>query len=423
LLAIAWALSRLPLYLFCTTRLWNVITQATYDVHLYQSWYVRFLSHGVFPAATSWQYPPGAAAVFWLPAQFPGDYLHDFALLAVCADLVVLIMLIWRACHGGSLLGAFYWTVGVPLAGPLLAMRFDVYSVAFAVAALCVARTPAGRGVLAGVGAMIKIWPAAVLLGLPPGELRRGATALGATGAAIAGSFAFFMPGALGFLAHEGGRGVEVESVVATPFLIARHFGWHGVVTLTYGSFQLSGTHVALAGYASTFCLVLSVIAAAGWRLLIVRGRLRWRPEFQADAPLAATLLFISISRVLSPQYLLWVTGLAACCLAAGRSTQRPVAVALLVVDVLTTVVYPLGFAPMIAGSDLMTVTVAVRNGLLLVITLWSCWRLLRASLAESAKAAMRQDPSIHPSMTSPAPLAPAAPVGRELTNNVTFKK
>ena len=383
LLAITWALSRLLLYLFCTTRMWNVITQATYDVHLYQSWYVRFLSHGVFPAATSWQYPPGAAAVFWLPAQLPGDYLHDFALLAVCADLVVLIMLIWRACHGGSLLGAFYWTVGVPLAGPLLAMRFDVYSVAFAVAALSVAGTPARRGVLAGVGAMIKIWPATMLLGLPPGELRRGAVALGATAVAIVGSFACFMPGAFGFLAHQGGRGVEVESVVATPFLIARHFGWHGVVALTYGSFQLSGTHVALAGYASTFCLVLSVIAAASWRLLIARGRLRWRPEFQADAPLTATLLFIATSRVLSPQYLLWVTGLAACCLAAGRSTQRPVAVALLAVDVLTAVVYPLGFAPMIAGSDLMTVIVAVRNGLLLVVTAWSCWRLLRASLAD----------------------------------------
>ena len=86
---------------------------------------------------------------------------------------------------------------------------------------------------------------------------------------------------------------------------------------------------------------------------------------------------------MLSPQYLLWVTGLAACCLAAGRSTQRPVAVALLAVDALTTVVYPLGFAQLIVGSDLMTVVVAVGNGLLLVITVWSCWRLLSASLAD----------------------------------------
>ena len=383
MLAIAWALSRSLLYVFATARMWNVITQATYDVHLYQSWYVRYLSHGVFPGASSWQYPPAASVVFWLPAQFPGDYLHDFALLAICADLAVLIMLIWRARHGGSLLGACYWTVGVPLAGPLLAMRFDVFSVALAVAALCVAGAPIGRGALAGVGAMIKVWPATVVLGLPPGQWRRGAVAFGATAAAIVGSFVCFMPRALGFLAHQGGRGVEVESVAVTPFLIARHFGWHGVVALQYGSFQLIGAHVVLAGYAAEFGLVLSVVAAASWRLLIARGRLRWRPEFQADAPLAATLLFISTSRVLSPQYLLWVTGLAACCLAAGRSTQRPVAVALLAVDVLTTVVYPLGFARLITGSDLMTVVVAVRNGLLLVVTVWSCWRLLRASLAD----------------------------------------
>jgi hypothetical protein len=391
--------------------MWHVITQATYDVHLYQSWYFRYLSHGVFPAAVSWQYPPGAAAVFWLPAQFAGGYLHNFALLAICADLLVLIMLVWRARHGGSLLGACYWTVGVPLAGPLLAMRFDVFSVALAVAAVCMAGMPIGRGVLAGVGAMVKVWPATVLLGLPPGELRRGAAAFVATAVAVVGSFACFMSGAFGFLANEGGRGVEVESVVVTPFLIARHFGWHGVVALQYGSFQLIGAHVALAGLASTFGLAVSAMAAASWRLLIARRRLWWRPEFQADAPLAATLLFITTSRVLSPQYLLWVTGLAACCLAAGRSTQRPVAVALLAVDALTTVVYPLGFPQLIAGSDLMTVVLAVRNGLLLVVTAWSCWRLLRASVAdrENRQFAPEFPRQVHPSMTPPDPLVPTS--------------
>jgi Glycosyltransferase family 87 len=409
LLAIGWVSSRSLLYVFATTRLWDVITRATYDVHLYQSWYARYLAHGVFPGANSWQYPPGAAVAFWLPAQFPGDYLRDFALLAIGADLAVLVMLIWRARRGGSLLGACYWTVGVPLAGPLLAMRFDVFSVALAVAALCVAGAPIGRGVLAGAGAMIKVWPATVVLGLPPGQVRRGAVAFGATAAAVVGSFVFLMPGALGFLDHQGGRGVEVESVAVTPFLIARHFGWHGVVALQYGSFQLAGAHVALAWYAAEFGLVLSVMAAGSWRLLIARGRLRWRPEFQADAPLAATLLLISTSRVLSPQYVLWVTGLAACCLAAERSTQRPVAVALLAVDALTTVVYPLGFARLIEGSDLMTVTVAVRNGLLLVVTAWSCWRLLRASLAESRKATVRPASSLHPGMAPPGPLVPTS--------------
>ena len=81
-----------------------------------------------------------------------------------------------------------------------------------------------------------------------------------------------------------------------------------------------------------------------GWRLLIAGGRARWRPEFAADAPLAATLLFLVASPVLSPQYLLWVVGLAAACLASGRTTQRPVALAVLAAAGLTQLIFPIGW-------------------------------------------------------------------------------
>ena len=120
--------------------------------------------------------------------------------------------------------------------------------------------------------------------------------------------------------------------------------------------------------------------AVLGWRLLIASGRARWQPELAADAPLAATLLFLIPSPVLSPQYLLWVTGLAAACLATGRTTQRPVALAVLAAAGLTQVIFPVGWPSLLAGSGAVTCVLAARNGLLVVAAALSCQRILRAT-------------------------------------------
>jgi hypothetical protein len=102
-----------------------------------------------------------------------------------------------------------------------------------------------------------------------------------------------------------------------------------------------------------------------------------WRPEFAADAPLAATLLFLVASPVLSPQYLLWVTGLAAACLATGCTTQRPVALAVLAAAGLTQVIFPIEWPSLVYGSDAITGVLAARNVLLAVAAALSCWRIL----------------------------------------------
>jgi hypothetical protein len=182
------------------------------------------------------------------------------------------------------------------------------------------------------------------------------------------------------FLAHQNARGVEIESVAATPFMIWRQAGWPGTVVYRFGAYQLSGGHVALAQDASGLGLVVAAAAVIGWRLLIAHGRARWRPEFAADAPLAATLLFLVASPVLSPQYLLWVTGLAAVCLATGHTTQRPVALAVLAAAGLTQLIFPLGWHSLVTGSDAVTGVLAARNLLLAAAAALSCWRILSAT-------------------------------------------
>ena len=296
-----WLVSRTVLYLRVTA------PHMSGDVGIYQRWYACCLAHGTFPVGDPmWQYPPGAALVFWLAGRLPGNYVDNFVALAIVCDLAITVVLSARARRGGSMAGAWFWVCAVPSLGAVTVARFDVVPVALSVAAVCLAGQGGARGALIGAGAAIKIWPVTLLAGTPPGQWRRDLAAAAAALAAVCVAF----PGAVvSFLTHQAARGVEIESIVATPFMIWRQAGWGGTVVYQFGAMQLSGWPVALAQDASFVGLVLAGVAVVGWRLFTASGRARWRPEFAADAPLAATLLFLVVSPVLSAQYLIGSSG------------------------------------------------------------------------------------------------------------------
>jgi glycosyl transferase family 87 len=347
------------------------------DAGIYQHWYACCLSHGSFPVHDPmWQYPPGAGLVFWLPGRLPGGYVTDFVFLVLGCDLAITLMLWARARRGGSVAGAWYWVCGAPLLGVVAVTRFDMVPVALSVAAVCLAGRAGARGALIGAGAVVKAWPVTLLAGTPPGQGRRTVAVAAAVVAAVC---ALFAGATASFVAHQAARGPEVEAVTATPLMLWRLAGWPGSAVYQFGSYQLDGRYAAVALDASRVGLVLVTAAVLGWRLLVAAGRARWRPEFMADAPLAATLLFLAASPVLSPQYLLWAAGLAAACLATGRTTQRPVALAVLAAAGLTEFVFPIGWPSLLTGSAVITAVLAARNTLLLVAAVLSCWRILRA--------------------------------------------
>jgi len=388
LLAVLWGIwlaTRADLYLVATAPHLNG------DVGIYQQWYACCLSHGRLPAADPmWQYPPGAALAFWLPGHLPGGYVDAFVLLMVGCDLAVTLMLLAAARRGGSMAGSWYWTAAVPLLGTTAVTRFDVVPVALSVAALALAGRPGVRGALIGAGAAVKVWPVTLLAGTAPGQRRRGLAAAAVVIAAVCVPFA----GTLGSLvAHQHARGPEVESVAATPFMIWRQAGWPGTVVYRFGAMQLSGPHAALALDASRAALVLAALAVLAWRLRVDTGRAMWRPEFPADVPLAATLLFLVASPVLSPQYLLWAAGLAAACLATGRTTQWPAALATLAATGLTQLVFPMGWYRLLAGSEMFTVILVARNAVLVAAAVLSCRRILAATApADSGQGEVQPD-------------------------------
>ncbi len=398
----AWGATRLVLLLF-VLKVWVFPgPDVTSDVSvIYRDWY-EILRSGTFPLNdVTWQYPPAAAFAILSPALLPFlEYATAFFVLACLADLAVLALL-WHAGRGSgrSPRGAWVWVVGVPLLGPTVYARYDVMVTAVAVAALLAAgRHPRVAGALVGLGALLKVWPALVLLGMR-GRAPWAAAALGAAG--LAGLFAVTMPGAFAFLTFQRDRGTEVESLGALVFHVARHFGWDGQVLLNYGSVEFLGPHV---GTVSTVALALTALAF-GWLLLWRLAASRFAAHTAADAAFTAVLMFTVTSRVVSPQYLVWLVGLAAVCGCFRASRMRVPAALVLVASLVTVLEFPLYFAQVVASDPFGVALLFVRNGLLVAAALVAARVLWRDTVPRGradAQGRLSRTPSADTPATAP---------------------
>ncbi|MEU7021000.1 glycosyltransferase family 87 protein [Streptomyces sp. NPDC046203] len=379
-----WSLTRL-LLLLCVFRVVVVPgPDVTSDVEqIYQGWY-EVLRTGTYPLDDiTWQYPPAAALAIVSPALLPFlGYSAAFFVLSLLCDALVFGLLLYTGRRPGrSSRGAWLWLAGVPLLGPTAYSRYDLMVTAVAVAALLAAlRSPAVLGALAGFGAALKVWPVLLLSGTPRGRatLRSWATAAGAA-AGVVGLCALAAPGALAFLGFQRDRGTEVESLGALVFHVARNFGWPGEARMNYGSMEFLGPGVPVV---STAAMVLT-IGAFGWLLL---WRLRARHlavTTTADAAFTAVLLFVTTSRVISPQYMIWLVGLAAVCLAYRASRMRRPAYLVLWATAVTQFEFPVWFSH-VSHSDILGIALLlVRNGLLVAASVSACRILWHQTVTE----------------------------------------
>ncbi|MFJ6698718.1 glycosyltransferase 87 family protein [Streptomyces sp. NPDC091272] len=381
-----WALTR-ALLLLCV---FKVLTfpgpDVTSDVSvIYRGWY-EVLRTGTFPLDdVTWQYPPAAALAVLSPGLLPFlDYAHAFFLLAFLADALVTGLLLYAGRRPGKrLAGAWVWIAGLALLGPTSYARYDVLVSAVAVAGLLAgARRPRVLGALAALGALLKVWPAVLLAGTARGRTTRTSwSAFLLTAGALVLLFSASMPGALAFLTFQRDRGTEVESLGALVFHVARHFGWEGEVLLNYGSVEFLGPYVPLV---SSLAMALTVLAF-GWLLL---WRLRARTfgaSTACDAAFVAVLLFTTTSRVISPQYMLWLVCLAAACLVfRGSRMDRP-AHLVLAATLVTCLEFPVWFSHVVASDALGVPLLFVRNGLLVAATVLACRTLWRHTVTGSA--------------------------------------
>ena len=304
------------------------------DVELYHSWSQFIVEAGSLPNETLWQYPPGAAFLMLIPRLSRVAYEPSFMVLMLLVDLIGLWLITRLAKDEGRDFGVWIWLLAMPLLatldswGGLPLLRFDLVPTVAAIGGLLVIhRRPALFGGLAGIGAMIKVWPLFILFGEWDRErLLRSAGAAVVAIAAVFAIAALFFGDPFGFLNDQGGRGLQAEAVGALPWKLREVVTGKGQYLIArYGSNEIAsdlGNAVATAlDLAALFVLVM---AGVWWRLRdrgIRSGRWDLKDvALSRDFVFTVVLLFVVVSRVLSPQYMIWLVGLCAVVLSSRRT-------------------------------------------------------------------------------------------------------
>ena len=429
LLVAAWALTRFVVLVVTRARQGVYPSQDdAFEMTLFEQWGPAFVrGEGAVPLQDGpWEYPAAAAVLIAAPSLLRGaPYVLGFVAQMTLYDLAVLLLLAGWGLRRGTLGGAWFWVVAVPLLGPVALGRFDVVPVLLAAGGLIAASAsaPLAAGVLLATGAVVKLWPALLVplvLALHRGGVRVLAGGV-AVGAVVLGLLARYgaVDQSLSFLRYQQERGLEVESVPALPLVLARSRGEAGIrVFFDFGSYQVDGPGAEVLRRVSDVGLpaVLGLVAVLTWRAR--RPQAEHEPAHepvdhgQVVVVLSLVLMtgFLLFDKVLSAQYPLWLAGLLAVALCWPGSPVRPVVLPLCGVLVLTQAVYPMTFQDLLAGAQRPVAFLVARDLLLVVVFVqvtWAAWRLGRRPAAGAPAG---------PAAGAPADTTPGAAAGTTAT-------
>jgi len=341
------------------------------DLYVYGV-YADLLHDGQLPYVDfGFEYPPLAAIPLWL-AGVPGlddsTYAVSFAvLMGLC--LVVAQQLAARLAGGGRGLTVAWLLVAMPvLIGASLRTHFDALPIAIALGgllALSKDRYALGFALL-GVGTMTKLFPgllAVIALVWLAGGRRQWRAALrgGATFTAVVVAISLPLSGSgyIDSFEFHLDRPVQNESSAATVLFALGGSDVTGT-NLRPDRFKSNGLDGGHAG---------DVEAVFAFVLVLALWVIAWLAARKPDARhmvlcgFAALLAFVTLGKVFSPQYVIWLAPFAALAWVWGR---RAVALLTTAAIVLTHVEFPSRYFDLINVQTDVVVIVAVRNGLLL---------------------------------------------------------
>jgi hypothetical protein len=413
-------------------------------------------TNGVWPVRdlTNWVYP--AAAVLPMIWAKLGHDLTHFSFMVSWLSLITVFnalacLAMWlMAGRRRALLGIAAWIVFLALLGPTALSRVDSAAaplIVIGLAAIPVA-IPLATSLLT-LGAWVKVAPGAVVLPLLMGTRRSVlrvvvpglAVCLAVLGVAVA--FGCKPSAVLGFFGRQAGRGLQLESVAATPFVISRARQHIEIAQFNndLGTYETQSAQAN--GVAGLLDLVLVALAVA-IALLVLRARLRgawqlvhgktkplgsWRARFQAVrqdqhgkatphnqrevlmvAALAALTAMIVANKVGSPQFVAWIGPPMALGLALWptRRWWQVVGAGVGVIAVLTHLIYPTIYMSLLSGQANAVAVLAVRNAGLVILLLACLFKLWNLGTAGGSPDCDHTDDAAAPDAASVRLAAPA---------------
>ena len=353
------------------------------DVRLYD-WWAGNIAAGSFPINDPmWQYPPLAALVF-VAGYLIAPNAVGFVFLALLADLAIMTLLLIRARELANYLPVAIWLATPLVMGPILLGRFDVFPTLAAVFALLYASSARKFGSVLAIGALLKVWPILLLLATPKEMLTRVLLWFALTfgvGSLLLGSW---WDESFSFISGQRSRGLQIESIAALPYQL-----WNAGPATVASAFQFGAIEVVAPG-TTLISLVATLVGIAllgqlsYWRLFNKLSEVQ-----PADIALLALLLAIVTSRVLSPQYLVWIFGVLAVCAFNPQPNFRRIFILISISSGLGQFIYPGWYVNFQLGGTLAVAAHTIR-----VITLVWATVLVWRNLSEYARNSKQVDVS-----------------------------
>ncbi len=364
------------------TAVWELLGDAVTDIALYQAYGER-VAAGLVPYRDfGFEYPPGALPAIVAPALVTSS-LHAYRIVFVAemALVGVLGLLVLDAAlrrldlpRRERVLALAVVALTPLLLGGVILTRFDLLPAALVVAAIALA--VAGRrraaAVVVGIGAAVKLYPALLLPPLAFDAWRRGgrrelAIVLGLAAAPIVLAYLAFLviapDGVLDSLGRQVGRPLQIESLGAGLLLVLHHsvgmgLGW----TSGSGSQNLTGTGAGALAVAQGVTQVVAVVLV--W-VSYARGPSTTERLVRHAA--ASVVAFVALSKVLSPQFLVWLVLLVPL---VGGPRRRAAMVLTVVACALTAIWFPARYWDLVRDFDPLASWLVLLRGLVLLALL-----------------------------------------------------
>lgn len=320
-----------------------------------------------------------------------------FVVMCLILDAIFMGFLMRRQ-DSRSLPAAWFWIVFGVCALHVLVMRLDIFpGIVVGLAAYCVVGHPRVAASLLAVATAMKLWPGVLAAGLVR-NFRSTPTwnailafvgtlvALCAVVASYGGISRITSP-----LTYQGDRGLQVESILATPFTfqaVTNPSGDYSVAYTDFKAFEVFGPGVEAAASATSLLMAVTVMFAFGWAVWRLFTH-TWSARVTIVWMIFMVFALIVSNKVFSPQYIVWVGPLIAVALILLPRARLLWAIAglTLAMAALGTIVYPFYYNSIVvlpSGTNTGVYALALRNALMVCTFITSGVWLLKVARDEN---------------------------------------
>ena len=365
------------------------------DLSLYDYWAFQVeQGAGVYGLATEWVYPALAFVPIWIAGAVNiFSYEISWLILVFTLNTAAALLLVTAPSRGKLFSGteaSWIFLAALFALGPVAVSRIDSVSAALAIFGLVAItkKTQVAATVFFTIAGWIKIWPIALFAALVSSfqnKLRAFAVAAAISAGVIGVGLVVGGTKVFSFVFQQQDRGIQIESVIATPWMWLAKFGsanlFFDEVILTN---QVSGYFVEELASVSNLILFGALAITIFLAVSAVRSGRNLNEVF-ALASLTGVLDLIVFNKVGSPQFMIWVSVALVALVyfkVQGAKTALVMGAAILT---LTQLIYPIFYIGLLGLETFPLVLLTLRNLLLIALLVWANIQLSKkAPLAQS---------------------------------------